>query len=172
MKKMFFVILPLILVCSLVQGQKKVFLRVYGVAGNKIKKGYYAGTTDSSLLIYKDADTVEVPVSRIGAIKTRRSVGHAILVSATTGAVLFGIIGAASGEKKVNDGTLGGAFHDALTATPSEGLAAGLLAGGLLGTATGAIISLINKKIKFSINGNLQAWQKQKKILEQLTMAR
>ncbi len=136
MKKILFLILFLVMVCAFVQGQKKVFLRVYGLAGNKFYKGHFAGTTDSSVFIYKDSGKVEIPAARIGSIKVKRSFGHTLLISASTGAVLVGMIGAASGESKVNDGSISGAFHNALTITPAEGFAQGVIIGGVLGTAT------------------------------------
>ena len=172
MKKLFFVALSLIMINSFVQAQKKTFLRLYGVAGNKFNKGVFAGATDSSIFIYKDSNKVEIPISRIGTIKTRRSSGHTILISASTGAVLLGILGVASGESKVNDGTIGGALHNAFTVTPSEGLAQGLIIGGVLGTATGTIINIFRKKIHFTINGNRQTWLLQKNLIEQLPSSR
>src|SRR5207253_474214 len=93
----------LLMYTTVVQAQKRTFLRLYSLAGFKFQKGHLAGTTDSSLFIYENGDTIEVAVVNIGYIKTKRSIGHNMWVSVLAAAVPSSILGAASGEPKVND---------------------------------------------------------------------
>ncbi len=151
--------------CS-VAAQKSVFIRVYNLAGYKIMKGKFAGTTDSAVLIYKDTGIVAISFTSIGYIKTKRSLGHNMAICAVVGAVPLAIAGAAEGEPAVNDGTLEGDLHDALNPTPAEGGVSGLFVGGVLGAATGAAITAFTKHTIFTINGNLNNWYEQKKKLD------
>lgn len=168
MKKLFPVLLLLVLVDTASRAQTRTFLRIYALTGNKIMKGHFAGTTDSSLLIYKDSGTKAIPFSSIGYIKTKRSLGHNMVISAVVGAVPSAIIGAASGEPPTNDNTFGGILHDAVTFTPGEAAAAGFFVGGIVGAGTGALITAFTKSTTFRINGNLNDWNVQKKILDML----
>jgi len=172
MKKLIILIAILLLITAVVQAQKRTFLRLYSLAGFKFQKGYLAGTTDSSLSIYKGGDTIEVPVVNIGYIKTKRSVGHSMWVGALAVGVPSIVYGAASGEPKVNDNTLGGLIHDATVFTPAEGAVTGAFLGGIIGAATGAIISAIGKSTTFKINGSLDEWRLQKRMVDLLQAGR
>ena len=174
MKKMYtllFTGLFVLLICSVSQAQKRTFLRFYNLTGHKFQKGHFAGATDSSIYVYKDSGKIEIPASTIGYIKTKRSLGHNILVSAIPAAVTFAIYGLATGEAKQtteSDITLGGILHDATTFTPAEGFQAGLIVGGVAGTATGTLITALTKRATFRINGSLEDWRSQKKMIDLL----
>ena len=96
MKNIFFLLVVIVMINSGVQAQKKTFMRFYSDRGNKFEKGYFAGTTDSSIVVYKDTGKLEIPISKIGTIKTKRGLGHNILIIGSTGGVVLGIFGAAT----------------------------------------------------------------------------
>ena len=168
MKKIFFLLLAVLLTGTAVHAQKRTFMRFYSLAGNKFQKGYFAGTTDSSVFIYKQEDTVEVSATDIGYIKTKRSFGHNVLAGTLAGAIPLSIVGAIAGEPHENNNTFGGVLHDAVTPTPGEGAIGGLMVGGIAGAVTGALTSAFRKSITFTINGRLADWQTQKKIIDLL----
>ena len=171
MKKQAATIFFLFCFCILSHAQKRVFLRLYSPAGNKFQKGYFAGTTDSSLFLYRDSSKTEIPVSDIGFIKTRRSLGHHLLVGALVVAVPSGIIGLASGEpRQTTSGniSLGSILHDAFTLTPGEGLEVSLVVGGTAGAAGGAIVTASNKKYTYRVYGDRSNWKQQRIAIDQL----
>lgn len=171
MRKIYFLFFLQLFIYYNSQEQTRTFLRLYNISGNKFQKGHFAGSTDSSIYIHKDSGKMEISVLKIGYIKTRRSLGHNILLSATPAAVGFGVLGLATGEAREttdNDVTLPGVLHDLTTFTPEEGLAAGLILGGLAGTATGSLITVLTKRTTFSIGGDIATWQSQKKIIDLL----
>jgi hypothetical protein len=168
MKKLFLLSIILTLNVTFLHAQKKIFIRVYDLSGHKSAKGFLAGTTDTSVLILKDSVPVSIPVSNIGHIKTKRSIGHTILLSSIIGGVTFGIIGAASGEKDVNDGTLGGSLHDAVNFSPGEGFEAGLLLGSIITGGVGAIIHAAGRHHTFTINGNLENFKHERQAIDNL----
>jgi len=168
MKKLFFSFVSIIMINSIVLAQKRTFMRFYTILGDKFAKGYFAGITDSSIIVYRDTVKLEILISRIGTIKTKRSPGHTILISGLTGAVSLGILGSADGEPKINDGTPLGEFHDAIIFTPTKGFAIYGLAGGIVGIATGAVITLFRKSKIFEINENEENWKQRKNLIEKL----
>jgi len=169
MKKLFLLSIILALnVTFLLHAQKKIFIRVYDRSGHKSAKGFLAGTTDTSVLILKDSVPMSIHVSGIGYIKTKRSIGHTILISSIIGGATAGIIGAASGEKDINDGTLGGSIHDAFSITPAEGFAAGFILGSIISGGTGAIIHAAGRHHTFTINGNLENFKHERQAIDNL----
>lgn len=155
-------------IITTLHAQKRTFIRVYDVNDNLSAKGFFAGTTDSSVYMGKDSFLTEVPALKIGYIKTGRTAGHTILISSVTGAVAVAVIGVVSGEPNTNNNTLGGTLHDAVTFTPGEGFIAGFIAGACAGAATGGIIAALNKHATFQINGNLETWKQQKPLIDKL----
>lgn len=159
MKKTFLFLL-LNFLCYQVIAQKSVFIRMYDANVRLLTKGYVLKATDTSLqLKLSKRDTIIIPMAKIGIIKTKHSAGHSILIGAAAGAIPFGIIGYASGDHRVNDNTLGGAFHDLFIITPAEGLVMGFLVGGGAGAAVSALTTLIKKPKTFIINGNQERWK-------------
>jgi hypothetical protein len=171
MKKICAISFAFILIYSVSHAQKSTFLRLYNLSGHKFQKGHFAGTTDSSLYVYRDSSRIEIPISTIGYIKTKRSLGHNILFSAIPGAIAFAIFGYATGEPNEttdNNITLGGVVHDMVTPTPAEGLQGGLIIGSVLGTAAGSLITVLSKRTTFRIDGSLDTWKSQKELIDLL----
>jgi hypothetical protein len=168
MKKLSALLLLLVLACYVLHAQKRTFLRIYSLAGNKINQGHFAGTTDSSLLIYKSDTSIEISAQYIGVIKTRRSLGHNVWVGAITGAIPLSILATTSGEPKVNDNTIGGVFHDAVTFTPAEAAIGGFIGGSVIGAASGALVTAFTRHGTFTINGSIDEWKSQRKIMDML----
>src|SRR6476646_10063452 len=93
----------LTLLCAVAHAQKAMFIRIYSLTGPKFKKGYFAGTTDSSLLIRKDKSIVEIPAVIIGFIRTKRSAGHELAMSELTFALPLTALGAVVGMANEGD---------------------------------------------------------------------
>jgi hypothetical protein len=157
MKKLFLLLLVVAGFSVTLAAQKKTFLRVYNLSEKKIAKGFFAGTTDNALLLFKDTTVITIPLNQIGIIKTKRTIGHSILLgSVITGIVLAIPFVASSG----GDGFV--------VFTPAEGLAAGLLGGGGAGALIGAAIGASKKRQVFEINGKADNWLKIKPLIDQL----
>jgi hypothetical protein len=168
-KKQIIRILSLIMVCILSSNlhaqkgvnQKKGFLRVYNLEGKKISKGKIAFINDSILGLTKAGELVEIKVTEIGRIKTKRSGGHNLLVGSLVGGGLLAIIvGASSKEetKTVNGGWLFGEFEYTSGISPSSGAAIGGVIGLTGGAAIGGITSVFKNSKTFIINGDIKKW--------------
>ena len=121
-----------------------VFVRVYDLQGNKIGKGKILSISESSLQLNRKRESVEIPVSSIGSIKTKRSAGNNVLIGAVTGATTMAILGAATADP------------DAWICcnTAAEGATAGALVGGTVGAAIGGITILFKNSKSYEINGD------------------
>jgi len=128
--------------------QNATFVRVYNLEGTKIAKGRLAGTTASSLQVLRGKDLVEVPVENIGSIKTKRSVGHNVLIGSTLGGVTGAISGAASADP---DAPFFGY-------TAAEGAGAGIIFGLPVGAAIGGISALFKHSKTYNIAADPGAW--------------
>lgn len=140
---------------SAVSQIKQVYIRVFDLHGNSIAKGTLTYTTDSSIFIKKDTTALEISVTSIGYIKTRRSIGHGALTGAIVGGLAIGILGAVSSDESSSG-------FNVFNYSPGEGFALGLLSGGAGGALIGAFISSIKTRTKLVLNGSLNEWQKQK----------
>ena len=114
------------------------------VANSLIVKNYPLG----------DYKVTKIYISEIDKIKARRtkSVGRGILIGSITGIAVGGIIGLASGDDPTDT-------WFAMTAG-EKALVSGIFVGGI-GAVTGLIIGSI--RVKFTINGNIQDYNRQKK---------
>ena len=149
-------LLSLVLISGTVTAQPKSFLRVYNLKGKIIQKGYFAGSTDSTLLLFKkDTAVTIVPVELIGKIKTRHSELSPVVISAVTVGLVFG------GSSQIFKNSLRGATDKGIFL---KGFAIGALAGGI----TGAIILSSQKRKTFLINGNRKDWLLQKKEIDKI----
>jgi hypothetical protein len=164
MKNQFVLLLLFVLMSTVAHAQKRTFLRIYSMAGNKFQKGYFASTTDNTLFIYKNDDTLKIPAVDIGYIKTKRSAGHDMLIGALIGIIPATVIGLASGEPNNGD--------DIFNFTPAEGALAGFTIGGIVGTAGGAINAGVKKTTTFTIDGDLNTWALQRKKIDLLPAGR
>jgi hypothetical protein len=130
--------------------QKKIFLRFFDFSGNKFEKGRLIASTDSSIVVSRDTLLIEIPISKIYSIKTKRSFGHQALVSSFALAIPAGIIGYSSGDPKSNDAL--NIFTKDVTAS------IGIFCGVLSGVLTGALVSRFNQT--FVINGDKEIWKR------------
>lgn len=129
------------------KSQSPLFVRVYDMNGNKLSKGRITNITDSSIqLAYSDH---YILVKNIGAIRTKHSFGHNVLVSTivTTG-VFVTAMAIGSSDK--------GGF---LTWTLMDGIAIGFIGGVIYGPAIGAFSALFKNVITFPINGSEKNWK-------------
>lgn len=148
--KRLFAFLFLISICYQLCAQKTIFVRVYNLTGKKINKGHVLAATDTSLqLRTKGGGVVNLSISSIGTIKTKRSAGHNLLIGSLAGAGVVGILGAATADP--NAWILG--------YTAGEGAVAGAFLGLPIGAAAGGITVLFKNPKTFIINGETDKWK-------------
>ena len=150
----------LIIICLLVlttaaQSQRKTFVRIFDLNGNKTHTGFLMQTSDSSIIISSNKETLEVPLNQIGIIKLKRSFGHTILITALIAGGTFAILGAATADP---DAWIFGY-------TAGEGFLAGLLGGATTGTIVGSVIGGTTNRPVFTIAGKNENWEIAKKTL-------
>lgn len=139
--------------------QKKTFMRLYSMSGQILQKGFYYGVTDSSVILFKNKEKVEVPVATIGVIKLRRTSSHNILVGIGIGSATFGTLFAALGEKPQ---------EGSIRINSWTGLKIGVFLGGIAGGLVGALVRGTKKDVSFNINGSSILWQEQKNTFQKL----
>jgi hypothetical protein len=140
--------------CSILYAQETKnkeapFVRVYDLNGKKISKGRIASLTNTSLVVGPREKPVNIEVTRIGFIKTKRSAGNNILWGAAIGAGTGVILGVSSGDT-------GGGFF---SYSKEEGGAAYGIGMMSIGAAIGAITILFKKPLTFPIDGDLSKWK-------------
>jgi hypothetical protein len=152
--------------------QKKTFMRVYQTGKLKTVRGFYAGFTDSAIIIFSHQQSDTIFYSGIQQIRTRRSGGHNILLGVVSGFVAGTITGLATYKKPApqpppdpNCG-LCPILNYEFSFTQGEAAFAGGFLGSVGGLAAGGIISLARKKITFPVAGNFTNWLSLRKILE------
>jgi hypothetical protein len=156
--KMFLLVTALFVFAINASAQRSVFLRVFDANGSKIGKGKLVGVTDSSIIL----TATEVPYTRIGFIKTKRSIGHTMIVSGAiiTGVTaLLGVVGNAADSRSATLGSAGGNW-DILSFNTGDVLAISVLAGIFNGALIGGINALSRKTLVFHINGQELEWRK------------
>ena len=125
-----------------------IFLRVYNLEGKKLNKGKIISISETALQLSRNGESTEIPVSSIGAIKTKRSGGNNVLIGAASGATAMAILGAVTAEP---DGFLG--------YSAGEGAAGGALLGGTAGTLIGGLTVLFKNSKSYDINGDEAKWK-------------
>ncbi|MGB5386867.1 MAG: hypothetical protein WBN20_08795 [Eudoraea sp.] len=148
-----------ILSCTAIYAQKEKnksapFVRVYDLNGTKISKGRIVSVTDSSLVLGPKDKTVNIEVSKIGLIKTKRSVGNNILIGAAIGTGTGAILGFATGGESQFWGK-------------GDGAAAGGLTMGAIGAGVGAIIAIFKKSDTYDIEGDITKWKAFREVMDQ-----
>ena len=144
MKFMFFITLALIsssiLYAQKTKNKAAPFVRVYDLNCKKISNGRIASVTDTSLITGPREKPVNIGVSKIGFIKTKRSVGNNVLWGAAIGAGFGAISGFATGGEDEWWG---------------KGEGAGVLGlyFGAIGAGTGAITVIFKKSNTYPIGG-------------------
>ncbi len=95
------IFLLLIALCFIQQAdaQKKTFMRVYQTGTLKTVRGFYAGFTDSAIIISNHHQNDTISYAEIQEIRTRRSGGHNILIGVVSGFVAGTITGLATYKK-------------------------------------------------------------------------
>ena len=131
-----------------------LFVRVYDLQGNKIGKGKILSISETSLQLNRKGESVEIPVSSIGSIKTKRSAGNNVLIGAVIGATSMAILGTATADP-----------DDGWGWTAAEGAAGGALGGALGGAAIGGITILFKNSKSYEINGDKAKWKAFKEMI-------
>jgi hypothetical protein len=145
--KLFYLILLISFSYNL-SAQKSTFVRVYNLTGQKIYKGDVHMVTDSSLQLKVKSTPIDIPVQKIGSIKTKRSAGHNILIGSIAGASSMAIFGAATADP-----------DEFLGYTAGEGAAAGILIGAPPGAVIGGITALFKNSRTYLIDGDIMKWK-------------
>ncbi len=140
-------------------GQQPTFIRVFDTHGHKFTKGLFAGTTDSSLLIYSGKKIASISVTGIGYIKTKRSFGRFIWVSMLITSIPAALIGYSGGS----DNPTG-----FLEFSRTETMIFGIMAGITVGTVIGTIIGVSKQRKRYNINGSADNWLKLRPAINQL----
>ena len=146
----------ILLLAMTAQSQKRTFVRIFDERGKKIHSGFFAGTSDSSVIILKSNNEFEIPISQISTIKLRRSFGHTVLITSIIAGSAMAIFGIATADP---DAWIFGY-------TAGEGAIAGLLLGAGTGIVTGSIIAGTRNRPVFMINKNPEQWIKARILLK------
>lgn len=140
-----------------------IFLRVYGLEGKKINKGLFVSSDNSTLTLKFSNEKIIINVKEIGYIKTKRSVGHNILIGSSSGAALGVFLG-------VTTGSAGSDPNDPIaTALDYSRVEGGLILGGLGligGAGVGGVTALFKNSKTYIIDGNVINWDKFLQIIE------
>src|SRR6056297_306445 len=126
---------------------ENLFVRVYDSNGKKFSKGQLQHISDAGLKLISKDSLVFVPISKIGKIRTKHSLGGNIIMSSIIGGSLgFGLI---AGDPETSRSSVysGGERIAAVSG--------GLLLGGLIGAGT----SVFKKSKAFDIDGDSTALQ-------------
>ncbi len=145
--------------CSMLYSQETKnkaapFVRVYDLNGIKISKGRIASLTDTSLVVGPIEKPVNIEVTGIGFIKTKRSAGNNILWGAAIGAGTGAILGFASGGENEWWGK-------------GEGAGGFGLIFGVMGSGIGAITAIIKNSKTFPIDGDVIKWKAFREAIEE-----
>jgi len=130
-------------------GNSDVFIRVYDLEDKKLNKGKVVTFSDTTLQISKSGETIDIPINRIGKIKTKRSTGHNVLVGTGIGSATAAILGATSSKNS----------DEFIEYSAGEGFAIGTIVGAPFGAAIGGITALFKNSETFIIDGNAAKWE-------------
>ena len=145
-----------------VNAQKKIFIRIYPTHSSNTIKGFYAGHTDSALIIISKHQPDTIFYSGIQQIRTRRSTGHNILISTLIGAIAgtaTGVIAHKDRPPVDPNCQLCNIINEAFTTTQAEDAAGGAILGAAAGAAAGTITGLTKRKETLIVAGDFQNWK-------------
>ena len=128
---------------------QKKFVRVYPAGPAKVVKGYYAGHTDSAIIIESNHRRVALSYLKIQNIHTAKTVGHNILIGSVTGGLVGAIVGLAT--LKDTRPVIG---NFSIEITQAQHAAIGFIVGAMAGTAVGAISGADKKKENLTVAGD------------------
>ena len=143
MKTRLIFIIAFFAISSVSNGQNLGFIRVFDANGTKIARGKVISVTENTLQLRRNGQVIDLPVSDIFSIKTKRSAGNNIAIGAGVGAVTMAILGIASADED--------AYIFAYDET--EGAMSGLLLGAPMGAAVGGLTALFKVSRTFDIGG-------------------
>ncbi|ETN94635.1 hypothetical protein [Zhouia amylolytica] len=121
------------------------FIRVFNLDGQKIANGKIVSMTTDTLRLYSAKKVRDIPLEKIGLIKTKRAMGHTIGLGAAVGCILGGVAAYAG--------------DDGLFMSRGEFAVAGGILGAAAGTATGSVIAITKKRKVYVINGDKNRWE-------------
>lgn len=130
--------------------KSQFFVRVYDSSGEKIGKGKMLEITDTALRLKKGDRSIQIPLSNISYIKSKKTNGHNVLIGAIGGSVLG--VAVVSGSSSGSGGGLGVAASKGIRI-----IAAILLPA--LGSGIGYLTTIFKKSTHYSIDGNPIKWQ-------------
>lgn len=139
----------LISLCSIGCAQKKIFVRVYNATGEKMSKGNVSEVTDTSLQLTLKKAIINIPVSKIGLIKTERSAGNDVFNGSVIGTSIFAILFASVSTNP----------DQYVSSTAGEAAAGGALIGLPLGAAVGGLAILFKNSNTYLIKGDFVRWK-------------
>ena len=128
--------------------ESKTYLRVYDLSGKKIAKGKLYSTTSSTLSLRSKKEIKTISIDSVGSIKTKRSVGHNILIGSSVGASTVIFLSVGSDES----------FTEGYT-----GIGTILFTG--VGAGVGAISSIFKNSKTFHIDADVEKWEVFRKLL-------
>jgi hypothetical protein len=135
---------------------KKIFVRLYNSNNEQIGKGDLLYGSDSSIEVKRNSRLNTFPVQQVAYIKTRRSVGHSILIGAAVGtATGIILIAASAGANTQNSEGTAASFGEAL----------GGVAAPFVGVAAGSIAAAFRKRETIIVNGSAEQWKDARKKL-------
>jgi hypothetical protein len=132
---------------------KNVFVRVYSINYTKLGKGNLLYSSDSTIKIARHGKTDSFPVKKIFYIKTKRSIGHSVLMGTATGtgigltAITVGVVILNAGEGE--EQTRNQKDHTPVFAFIIPAV----------GAAVGSLIGILTKGETFEIDGEIEKWK-------------
>ena len=144
-----YVLFLVIMACAINNTINAQFIRIYNLQGKKTGKGTIELIADTVIVITNNKKQLQrFLVTEIGIIKTKKSVGHDVAAGFTIGVVATTWLADKIIENTEEIGDKGW-----------NAIGIGMASGIALGTITGLISGITNKRQKFIINGDIEAWK-------------
>lgn len=124
---------------------KGSFVRIYDSENSKIYKGRILALSDSTITLEHKKEPITLVYQDIHRIRTKRSAGHNIGVSAAAGGAILGI-------------ALLIDFQEGDWFSPGFNFFGGAILGGAFGAGLGAFSALFKSPLEYPINGNQSKW--------------
>lgn len=128
---------------------EKIFVRIYDMKGRKIATGKILSVTDDGIGLKAKKKPVNIALSDIGRIKTKRSGGHNVLMGAGVGALTGIALGVVSSDPDAGF----------LSYSAGDGAVGGGIMLGTAGAAIGGITVLFKKSKTYTIEGDAVKWE-------------